>query len=192
MSTTTPPRLMTVEEFLALPEDETKDRMLIRGQLWEKPMTRRNRLHSKTEARIAGLLDRWLELQPEPRGEIYAGEAGVILKRDPDTSVGIDICYVAADLAKKESDDTTMIDGPPILAVEILSPSDKQEEIVAKVDEYLASGVKLVWLVDPHFKTVVVYQPEQQPEMFAGDDSLSADPHLPGFEVRVSQIFSRS
>jgi Uma2 family endonuclease len=191
MSTAAPEKLMSVEEFLALPEDEGKDRMLIRGQLWEKPMTRRNRWHSKTEARIAGLLDRWLQSQPAPRGEIYSGEAGVLLRRDPDTVVGIDVCYVAPEVADKDSEDTRLIDGAPILAVEILSPSDKQEEITAKVDEYLAAGVKLVWVVDPHFKTVVVHEPAKQPKMFAGEDELLGDPHLPGFRTSVSAIFRR-
>ncbi len=48
MSTTVSKRPMTTEELLALPEDGL-DRELIRGQLREKPMTRRNRWHSRNE-----------------------------------------------------------------------------------------------------------------------------------------------
>ena len=190
MSTAAPPALMTAEEFLALPDNGT-ERMLIRGRLWEKPMTRRNRWHSRTEARIAHLLGTWLETQPEPRGEIYSGEAGCRLRSDPGSIVGIDVCFVSAEIAARDAADTRLIDGPPVLAVEILSPSDKQDEITAKVDEYLSCGVPLVWVVDPHFKTVIVHRPNRTPEMFAGDDEMSADPHLPGFHIPVSSIFKR-
>ncbi|MEX0702042.1 MAG: hypothetical protein WD069_08095 [Planctomycetales bacterium] len=86
-ATETSSRLMTAEEFLALPEDGM-ERMLIRGRLWEKPVTRRNRWHSWIEARIVYLLWDWLESQPKPRGLVHSGEAGFRLHRDPDTFVG--------------------------------------------------------------------------------------------------------
>jgi Uma2 family endonuclease len=182
------PRLMTAEEFLALPDDGM-DRMLIRGRLWERAMTRRNRWHSRVEAQIVYLLKRWRETLPRPRGQVYSGEAGFRLRRDPDTIVGIDVAYVSAEIAGRDPDDTMLIDGPPILAVEILSPNDNQEEIAAKVDSYLEAGVPLVWVVDPHFQTVTLYRPDGQPEMFSGNDELTGDPHMPGFRVAVSQIF---
>ncbi|QDU38332.1 hypothetical protein Mal4_26590 [Maioricimonas rarisocia] len=191
MSTAVPDKLMTEEEFLALPEDETLDRMLIRGRLWEKPMTRRNRWHSSTESRIVHLLMSWQDAHPESGGVVCSGEAGVRLRRDPASVVGIDVCYVSAEVASRDSDETMLIDGPPVLAVEILSPSDRQDEIASKVDEYLAAGVSLVWIVDPHFRTVVVHQPEQPPRMFAGEDEISADPHLPGFVTSVTRLFQR-
>jgi Uma2 family endonuclease len=191
MSTATPEKLMTAEEFLALPEDDGVERMLICGRLWEKTMTRRNRWHSRTEARIAELLGRWLATQPEPRGEIYSGEAGFRLPGSPPTIVGIDVAYVSADVARSEPDDTALVDGAPVLAVEILSPNDKQEEIAAKIESYIKADVPLVWVVDPHFKTVVVHRPSHRPEMFHGDDELPADPHLPGFHVKAAEIFSR-
>lgn len=78
MSATATVSLMTVEEYLALPEDGL-DRNLIRGQLWEKPTTRRYRTHAEIEARIAQLLGNWLDRQPTPRGKILSGEAGCIL-----------------------------------------------------------------------------------------------------------------
>jgi Uma2 family endonuclease len=181
--------VMTTEELLALPDDGM-ERELIRGELRERPMTKRNRWHSRIEAKIVGLLTLWLVKQPEPRGVIYAGEAGCILRRDPDSTVGIDVAYVSAEMAAREPADTTLIDGPPVLAVAILSPTDKQEEINAKVDEYLATGVALVWVVDPHFRTVRVHRPGAEPELFNVRQELSADPHLPGFRVAVADIFA--
>jgi Uma2 family endonuclease len=181
---------MTAEEFLALPNDGM-ERWLICGQLREKPMTYRNRWHSWIEARIVQLLGNWLEQQPSPHGEIYCGEVGCRLTRDPATVVGIDVAYVSAELSAKVSKDTTLIDGAPILAVEILSPLDKVEEINEKVDQYLEAGVALVWLVDSHFRTVHVHRPGAAPESFNVNQEISAEPHLPGFKVLVARIFER-
>jgi Uma2 family endonuclease len=165
MSVATMDRPKTIAELLAMPEDGV-ERELIRGHLRERPMTKRNRWHSRTEARIAYLIEQWLAMQPPPRGAVYAGEVGGILRHDPDTVFGIDVVYAAAELAAHDPKDTTLLDGVPILAVEILSPTDKQEEIDEKVDEYLAAGVALVWVVNPRYRTVTVYRPDTEPEMF--------------------------
>src|SRR5438105_14386515 len=119
MSATAPASLMTTEELLALPQDGV-DRWLIRGQLWERPMTVRNRWHSRIMARVSQLLLNWLDQQPEPRGSVLCGEAGCRLRRDPDTTVGIDVVYIAADLPTRSTSDTTLIAGRPIVVLEIL------------------------------------------------------------------------
>jgi Uma2 family endonuclease len=180
--------LMTAEELLALPEDGV-DRWLIRGQLREKSMTRRNRFHARIEAKIAFLLNEWLEQQPHPRGEVLSGEAGVFLRRNPDTLVGIDVVYIPPQLAAAQTDQTSMIEGAPTLAVEVLSPSDQEEETNEKIQAYLSNGVALIWLVDPHFETVTVYETSQPPILCNIRQTLSADPHLPGFRVPVARIF---
>lgn len=190
MATATSERLMTAEEFLQVPDDGM-ERMLIRGRLWEKPMTKRNRWHSRVEAQIVYLLKAWLETRSRPRGEILSGEAGFRIRRNPDTAVGIDVAYVSHEVAVREPDDTRLVDGPPTLAVEILSPNDKQEELTAKLDSYLEAGVPLVWVVEPHFQTVTVYTPGGRPEMYSGEDVLSGEPHLPGFRATVGRIFAR-
>jgi len=179
---------MTTEELLALPENGM-DRWLIRGELREKPMTVRNRIHCRVTTRASRFLDCWLDTQPEPRGEVLSGEAGCRLLRDPDTTVGIDVVYISANVAARESDETTLIDGVPILAVEILSPSDILEEIHEKIAAYLHAGVLLVWIIDPYDKTVRIYRPGKAPEHVNVDQELSGEPHLPGFRVRVAELF---
>ncbi|MFO0844576.1 MAG: Uma2 family endonuclease [Gemmataceae bacterium] len=181
---------MTTAELLALPDDGM-ERWILRGELWEKPMTKRNRFHSGATARIAQLLGNWLDAQPAPRGEILDGEAGCILSHDPDTTVGIDVVYVSAEVMAKQSADTTLIDGAPILAVEVLSPNDTTEEITSKVKGYLDAGVPLVWVVHPQFRTVTVHRPGEEPELFNVKQELSGEPHLPGLKLRVEAIFSR-
>lgn len=191
--------LMTTEQLLALPDDGV-ERWLIRGQLREKPaslgqlrgkkMTVRNRWHSRVMIRVGYLLESWLQQQPEPRGSVLGGEAGVRLRRDPDSTVGVDVVYVSAEVAARCPDDTTLIDGVPVLAVEILSPNDTQDEINDKIDEYLAVGVPVVWIIDTRHRTVTIYRPDQEPEMVNAGQELSGEPHLPGFRVPVASLFT--
>lgn len=188
MTTIDRPPLMTTEELLALPEDGV-DRELIRGRLREKPMTRRNRRHSRTVAKLSQLLNNWLVTQPEPRGEVVAGEAGFRIRRNPDTTVGVDLAYIDAQLAATTPEDAFVIDGTPLLVVEVLSPSDSQEDILEKVRDYLDAGVKLVWVAEPVFRTLTVYRPDAQPQMYSGDEELDGHPHLPGFRTPVSAVF---
>ena len=133
------PSLMTTEELLALPENGT-ERWLIRGQLREKPMTKRNRVHSLITSLLSYFLWDWVRQQPEPRGRVHDGEAGCRLRRDPDTTVGIDVVYISPELAAQEPDDTSLIDGVPTLVAEVLSPNDTQEEIHEKITTYLEAG----------------------------------------------------
>ena len=189
MSTTVLPRTMTTEELLAMPDDGV-ERWLIRGMLREKPMTVRNRFHSILVATVCFVLENWRQSQPEPRGAVLASEAGFRLQRTPDSTVSIDVAYVSAEVASRSDADTTLMNGPPLLAVEILSPSDTQEEIDEKIDAYMQAGVALVWVIDPHDQTVLIYRPGKATEFVNNSQELSGDPQLPGLRVRVADLFS--
>ena len=80
------------------------------------------------------------------------------MSRQPETLVGIDVAYVSAEVVKATPAKTPFFEGPPILAVEILSPSDAHEDVVTKVSVYLEAGT-VVWVVDPYFQTVAVHRP---------------------------------
>ena len=77
-----------------------------------------------------------------------------------------------------------------MLLVEILSPSDTQEQIDEKIDDYLRAGVAVVWIIDPHDKTVLIYRKGAAPELVNINQELCGDPELPGFRVPVAQIFA--
>jgi Uma2 family endonuclease len=189
-------RLLTTEDLLAYPDDGM-ERWLVRGHLREKypefiegaPMTVRNRLHSEVLITVGTELKNWLRSQPGPRGKILGGEAGVRLAEQPETTVGIDVVYISAETAAKQTDKTKLINGVPILAVEILSPSDEVEDIREKIDLYLDNGVPLIWVIDPYDRVVRVYRPNAQPVAFNADQQLTAEPHLPGFNVSVADLF---
>jgi Uma2 family endonuclease len=179
---------MTAEQLLALPDDGV-DRDLIFGQLRERTMTRCGRRHSRSNTKLAKVLDNWLMTQPAPRGEILTGEAGFILSHNPDSTVGIDVAYISAETVKSNPDGVFLIDGLPILAVEILSPSDTHEDICEKIAMYLKVGVPLIWVADPIFRTITVYQPGTEPVFFNATQFLDGGVHLPGFRVLVAELF---
>jgi Uma2 family endonuclease len=195
MTSATLTKPMTTEELLALPQDGT-ERWLIAGELrekpagWpEKPMTLRNRFHSKLVSRICFFLESWRERQPPPRGEVLAGEAGVRLCRDPETTVGIDVVYISPEVAAQQTGDTTLVEGVPLLTVEILSPNDTVDEIHEKISTYLNVGVSLVWILDPYDRTVTIYQPNAPPSFVNEQQELTGDPTLPGFRVPLADLF---
>lgn len=191
MTDTAAPPVMTTEELLAMPDDGV-ERWLLKGVLHENrgtDMTRRNRFYAGATTEIARVLANWSKSQPPPHGKVYTGDIGVRLTRSPDDTVGVDVIYATAEQVAAQSDDTTMFDGPPTVAVEILSPSNTIEEINGKLDAYLRAGVPLTWIADPHDRTVTVYRPGDEPVMFNARQELSADPVLPGFRTPVAELF---
>ena len=76
------------------------------------------------------------------------------------------------------------LNGPPILAIEILEPWDTHGDIAERVREYLEAG-SVVWVVDTEFWMVTVHRPGSEPETFTASQELSAEPYLPGFRVSV-------
>jgi Uma2 family endonuclease len=181
--------VMTSEELLALPDDGI-DRELICGELREYPVTTRGAPHCLVMGKLSHLLHAWLGQQPQPRGKIYVGDIRVRIRRNPDTFVGVDIAYISADLAAQTAKAATFIDGVPVLAIEILSPSDTVDGVAEKVHAYLDAGVPLVWEVSPFYEAVTVHRPGLPPELFNITQDLAAEPHLPGFRVPVAEVFA--
>lgn len=189
MTTLTAPALMTTEQLEALPQDDGIDRELINGQLRERPVTVRNRRHSRTQSRFVKHLEIWREAQPNPKGEVLSGEVGFRLRRTPDTTVGIDVAYISPQTASSNEEGVGRIEGVPALAIEILSPSDSQEDLLEKVQTYLDCGVPLVWVAEPVFRTVTVYRPGAEPEFFNASQFLDGGHHLPGLRMKVADCF---
>lgn len=188
LATTPEPKLMTAEEFLAIPEDGIA-RELIDGIVKERGMTLRNRQHASVQTRIASRLLLWLDAQPEPRGDVVDGDCGFRLKRDPDVLVGPDVAYASADLLDRIAPKSSFLDGAPVLAVEILSPSDNDEDVADKVELYLEAGI-VVWIVDPRFRIVRVHRAGQLTQSFNEAEEIDADPYMPGLRVPVAAIFA--
>lgn len=79
---------------------------------------------------------------------------------------------------------------PPDVAVEVVSPNDTYYEVEDKVAEYLAAGVRLVWVANPSTKTIRVHRPGKDPNEVAMGEELTGDDVLPEFRVAVKEIFA--
>lgn len=185
MSTATQQQ-MTLEEFRQLPEDPAVERELLNGVLVERPMTRRNRWHAAIEAKVAFLLNLHV-VSGGVSGKVFSGEIGCDLPT-VNAGVGIDVAYFDDEtLSGQNSSD---IVGAPVLAVEILSPTDVIDNIKSKVENYLIAGTQQIWIIDPHFRTVTIYRPDHRPEMFSEGQQFSCEPALVGLTITVDDIFS--
>lgn len=78
----------------------------------------------------------------------------------------------------------------PRFIAEIRSLSNSLESQQAKMEEWLAYGVALGWLIDPFLRQVHIYRPGVAPEVLDDPETVSGDPELPGFTFNVrSRIF---
>ena len=77
----------------------------------------------------------------------------------------------------------------PDFAAEVRSPSDTLTELQDKMDEYIANGAQLGWLIDPYEARVYIYRPGQAVECLENPATISGDPVLPGFVFNVSEIW---
>ncbi|HEY2411781.1 MAG TPA: Uma2 family endonuclease, partial [Pirellulaceae bacterium] len=126
---------------------------------------------------------------PKPQGRIYAGDVAFKLRQESPSLVGIDVAYVSAELRSKTPKGSKTVEGIPVLAIEILSPSDVHSNVAEKVYEFIDVGVKAVWILDPDFETVAVHCQGTEPVSFNRQQELDAEPYLPGFRVRVAELF---
>ncbi|HEX3148278.1 MAG TPA: Uma2 family endonuclease [Gemmataceae bacterium] len=76
----------------------------------------------------------------------------------------------------------------PDLAAEILSPNDAAVEVNKKIEQYLAAGVRLVWIVDPDLRIVYVHRPNGPNTVVRAPDELSGEDVLPGFRCSLDSF----
>ena len=76
----------------------------------------------------------------------------------------------------------------PDFVVELRLPSDRLADIEAKMEEYIANGSRLGWLLDPIENRAIIYRPDEQPERLDEPGTLSGDPVLPGFKFDFKEI----
>ncbi|MEZ4670347.1 MAG: Uma2 family endonuclease [Anaerolineae bacterium] len=79
---------------------------------------------------------------------------------------------------------------PDLAAVEVVSPGDSAKEIEEKMRDYLRHGVRLIWVMYPSLKSIIVRKPGAMTEL-SGEDMLEGGDVLPGFKVKVSEIFPK-
>jgi Uma2 family endonuclease len=178
MSTTT--HLMTAEEFMNL-DDDSHRHELIKGELLTMPSPKP--LHGRVVANLTMLLLQ--HVKANRLGVVYT-ESGYHLESDPDTVLGPDMSFVSAE--RVDQSDEHYYEGPPDLAVEVLSPGDRKGYVERKLALYLEMGTRSVWLVNTRRRTVEIVLSSGDRRTLNETDDL-VDDTIPGFRVKVSEIF---
>lgn len=78
----------------------------------------------------------------------------------------------------------------PDLVMEVVSPNDRVSDLDAKIDAYLADGVRLILVVDPQRRKAIVYAPDaEQPLHLAGDAQIDLSDVIPGLQIALPSLF---
>ncbi len=176
--------LLTAEQLYDLP-DEDLHYELVQGRLVSEPPPGGD--HGRVAATITGLLTQYA--WRHRTGVVLTCDTYFVLARGPDTVRGPDVAFMSRERFLALDEPERAIPGAPDLAVEVLSPGNREAETIAKVADYLAAGAALVWVVDPRLRRVRCYRRLPEPETLSESDSLTADDLLPGFRVAVRDIF---
>ena len=122
-------------------------------------------------------------------GKILTAEPGFRLRRDPETLRAPDVAFISNERIALIADPKKFSEVPPDLAVEVLSPSNAQVDMGRKVEQYLAAGVRSVWILDPDKRTLTYHRPEEAPVTLADPEAVIEDPCLPGFRCRLAELW---
>jgi Uma2 family endonuclease len=179
------PGTATEKDVLLVLDQENRPCELVEGTLVEKPM-------GYEESEIAGLLITFLNNYVRPRKlGIVTGPDGTIrlfpgLVRIPDVAFASWNCFPDRKRPKARIPHVA-----PDLVVEILSKNNTKSEMAKKLGEYFGARVRLVWMVDPRKRTVQVYTSLDQSVLIRSGQSLDGGAVLPGFVLRVHELFVR-
>ena len=177
-------KLMTAEELLAMPDDGFRYE-LVRGELIRMPPA--GFYHGVTGNRLNLSLSNYV--YENQLGEVCMAETGFLLERSPDHVLAPDAAFVRQERVKLAGEFEGYFPGPPDLAIEIISPSDRYTEVADKVAEWLAAGVRMVVVVNPRNRTVQAHTPEGVTKLTEAD-TLDGGDVVPGWRLPVADIFA--
>ncbi len=79
----------------------------------------------------------------------------------------------------------------PDLAIEVVSPTNRAEEVDRKVTEYFSAGVRLVWVLFPDTERIYIHRSPNQADIIQRAGELDGGDVLPGFRLAVDDLFSQ-
>jgi len=123
-------------------------------------------------------------------GHFVSHDSWIQTQTDPDRVRGPDFCFAAYDRWPRGPLPQKVMDVAPNLVVEVRSPSDRWNAMMAKTLEYLTAGVTVVVVVDPQNESVDMYRNAQNPQSLTVADTLTIPDVLPGFAFPVARLFS--
>lgn len=182
---------MTADQFMNLPEDPEGRKLELRnGEVIA--LSQPGEEHGEVAGNVYEAL--WAFARDRRLGMVRF-DTGFRIRTDPDRVVNPDVAFVAAGMLPAGRDRRKAIPAAPTLAVEVVSPNDRDHEVGAKVIEYLASGTRRVWVVRPESRTVTVYRADGTAAILAVESTLTSDDaafKAPGFELAVASVFEES
>ncbi len=175
---------MTVDEFAQ--HYLGKRAELINGEVVEYMPT--SPLHAKVVSRTTVYLGQYA-LQHKA-GDVLTGEPGYIIREGNQESVRApDVAFVRKERVPQEGWSEGFCTVIPDLVVEVISPSDSYRQLRQKVEQWLSAGVQVVWVVDPERRVVEIWRPDGTLQTLHENDTLTGDPVLSGFQIRVGELF---
>lgn len=183
---------LPLEEFVRLYDQEGPFEIIDGERIFMSPIVQS---HNNASSNLVWALMSWLN--PRNLGKLYI-EAPFVLVYNQNWVTGSrvpDMMFVSAVRLEGYKDNNPDWESKPLvlvpdLVVEIVSQTDRYSDVDAKVDRYLEDGVKLVWVLDPQRRKVSAHQlNSNRPLMLSGEDVLTGDDVIPGFEITVSKIF---
>jgi Uma2 family endonuclease len=119
-----------------------------------------------------------------------ASTGGLLLQEQDVMLTGIqlrrpDLAFFSGEQIDNSKDDEEPI---PEFVIEVLSTNDQINKVESKIVEYFKAGVKVVWNIFPEQKAVYVYTSRREVKICIDDDVCSANPVLPEFEIKVSDL----
>ena len=172
---------MTADDLLAMPDDGFHHYELVKGELIT--MSPAGELHGQTITRLIVHLGSYV--RANRLGELHT-ETGFTLTRNPDTVREPDVAFLQND---RVTGGDKFVSGAPDLAVEVISPRNRPADVEQKVREYLATGARLVVVIDPKKQSAAVHTPTSTTNL-ALADTLTGGDVVPGWELPLRELFS--
>lgn len=177
-------RMLTLQEFERLPEEDEYLLELVRGRLVREP--RPGGEHGLLVAELVARLHHHARVHGLGR---VVTEAGFLLTDDPPTVRGPDAAFISTRNFPTTGVPTGFWRVAPDLAVEVVSPSNTATEIQERVLEYLDAGTRLVWVVHPRIRTVTVFHSKTNVRVLTDAERLDGVDILPGFQLDIAELF---
>lgn len=180
----TPPKFITLEEFLQLSETDPASEF-IDGQILQKPM------HQGEHSTIQGELVTVINAVTKPQRIAWA--LPELRCTFGGRSIVPDIAVFTWKRLPTNPDGTiaNIFESYPDWIIEILSPEQSSTKVTAKILHSLKQGSQLGWLIDPAERSMLVYPPKQQPELFERPDDVLPVPAFASLlHLTVEQMFS--